>query len=71
MNNRFWCEKYVDSKIWGNIKAVYSYVGLEADIDYWNTTQNYEIKKQYKANQYEKWLQRMKHKLGYKYEANI
>ena len=70
MNNRFWCEKFVDSKIWGNIKAVYSYVGLEADIDYWDTTKIDNIKGKYKSNYYRKWFQRIKHKLGFKYDSN-
>jgi SAM-dependent methyltransferase len=70
MDNRFWPEKTADSKIWGNIKGVFKYVGLTADIDLWKLTKSSDVKNIYNKDKFKKWLQRMKHKLGYKYEAN-
>ena len=59
--------KICDSKIWGNIKSVWKYTD--------NTNNNFvaeiNVKNRYNKNKIKKSIQRMKHKLGFKYEANI
>jgi len=66
--NNFNLVKMVDSKIWGNIKSVWKYDnGLET----FEWSNDSDVRKKYEENRFAKFIQRAKHKLGFKYEANI
>ena len=72
VKNGFYFQKnYLDSRVWGNIKQVYGYNSkLARHCGYHDENVNDVIKK-YNSNKLNKFIQRLKHKLGFKYEANI
>jgi len=64
---RFW-KFNTDHKIWGNIKMVWKY---NENNPTWSIMSDKNVVRYYNKNKFKKWLQRMKHKLGFKYEANV
>ena len=59
--------KLLDSMVWGNIKSVWQSTG-QSDR---RVCGSKYVSKNYQVRKFRKFIQRMKHKLGFKYEANI
>jgi 2-polyprenyl-3-methyl-5-hydroxy-6-metoxy-1,4-benzoquinol methylase len=64
---RFW-KFNTDHEIWGNIKMVWKY---NENYPTWSIMSDKNVVRYYNKNKFKKWVQRMKHKLGFKYEANV
>jgi SAM-dependent methyltransferase len=66
--NGFRLLKFNNSKIWGNIKTIYQkdYNGERKP-----TSKDFNVIEIYNSNKIKKFIQRMKHKLGFKYEASV
>ncbi len=67
----FVSETLLDSKIWGNIKGVYSYNPVRSAKHIFICEQPYNVKRYYNRNTFKKRMQRLKHRVNIKYEANI
>lgn len=67
--NNFYNIEFNDSKIWGNIKTIWKLKTINKII--YKPFEEKNIIKKYNSNKFKKFIQRLKHKIGFNYEANI
>ena len=70
-HNKFMFWKFnptTNNNIWGNNKMVWKY---NENNPVFSIIKEENVVKYYNKNKFKKWVQRMKHKLGFKYEANV